>query len=181
MALLLSTAALSPLQAQATEWAGDVLMRAMPIGTLGVTLADGDEDGAGRFLLGFALNAGVTEGLKLVVHKERPDGSDGESFPSGHTSIAFQSATFIHRWYGWEYGVPALATAAFVGYSRVHARKHFLEDVAVGAALGVLSALVTTRNHDREEYVSAASTVVGITFGGGQSPRWRWGMAGPGR
>lgn len=158
-------------------------MRAMPVGTLASTLVAGDERGAGQFLLGFGANAVVTEGLKLVIHKERPDGSDAEAFPSGHTSIAFQSAAFLHVRYGLRYGAPAYAAAAFVGYSRVHARKHFVEDVLVGAAVGVVSSVVFTERRREDggtEPAPAASFGFRLGVGSGLAPRLGGGLLRPG-
>lgn len=137
-------------------------MRGLPVVTLGSALALGDGKGAGQFLLGFAVNAGVTEGLKIVLPKERPDGSDRESFPSGHTSIAFQSAAFLHFRYGLRYGAPVYGMGAFVAYSRVHARKHFVEDVLVGMVLGVASSALVT---DRRRKAGAPTPQAGLTLG----------------
>jgi len=152
---------------------GDALMWGMPVVTLGSTMAAGDTGGAGAFLLGFGANAAVTEGLKMLVHKDRPDGSDFKSFPSGHTSIAFQSASFLHLRHGLRYGAPAYAAAAFVGYSRVHARKHYVSDVLVGAALGVASSALLTerRPEDRSVPESGVSFGVRVGFGSGLALR----------
>jgi membrane-associated phospholipid phosphatase len=66
--------------------------------------------------------------LKYSVPRERPEGSD----TSGHTSAAFSGATFIHRRYGWKYGIPAYLAVAFVGWSRVESGKHYSDDVLRG-------------------------------------------------
>jgi hypothetical protein len=86
----------------------------------------------------------VTYGLKYSIDTERPNGS-GQSFPSGHTAIAFSGAEFIRKQYGWGWGVPAYVTAGFVGWSRVQTRNHWTHDVLAGALIGVLS------NHDLQE------------------------------
>lgn len=98
-----------------------------------------DDQGRHQFHRSFLATLGVTCGLKRLVDKRRPNG-DGLSFPSSHTSVAFQGAAFIHRRYGLRTALPAYAGAAFVGYSRVEADKHYVEDVLAGAALGILSA-----------------------------------------
>ena len=166
-----------------TERAGDVIMYGLPVTTLGASLAVEDWVGSRDFLFGFALNTLTTEGLKRAVPKARPDGSDLESFPSGHTSIAFQSATFIHLRYGLEYAVPAYAAAAFVGYSRVYARKHFVEDVAVGLVLGVLSSrlFVDRRPDDDPLPESRIGAALRLRFGGGRGATLGLGLAGLGR
>jgi membrane-associated phospholipid phosphatase len=159
----------APVSAQrlSIETGGDILMKALPMVTLGSTLAIPDRTGAGQFLAGFAINAATTGGLKLVIHKPRPDGSNNSSFPSGHTSIAFQSASFIHFRHGFSVAVPAYAVASFVGFSRVHARRHFVEDVIVGFAIGVLSSRVVTNRRANPDPRAEAGLSLGMTLGFG--------------
>ena len=87
----------------------------------------------------------VTDGLKQVSNRERPDGSDHESFPSGHTSNAFAFATLANRnlesldFLGdartpLQIGNTVLASG--IGWARVEARKQYPSDVLFGAALG---------------------------------------------
>jgi len=83
----------------------------------------------------------ATEALKYATHETRPNGGP-RSFPSGHTSIAFAGAEFIRKEYGWEWALPAYLGAAFVGWSRVEAKKHYTHDVVAGAVVGILA------NHD---------------------------------
>ena len=80
--------------------------------------------------------AGVTLVLKALVDEERPDNSDDDSFPSGHTANAFASATTLHRRYGWQTGVPAYTLATITGIARERARKHHWYDVLAGAVIG---------------------------------------------
>jgi membrane-associated phospholipid phosphatase len=44
----------------------------------------------------------------------RPNGRNNRSFPSGHTSISFAAASYLHQRYGWEVGVPATFAAGLV-------------------------------------------------------------------
>ena len=85
------------------------------------------------------LNAGLTQGLKFAVARERPDGGR-YSFPSGHTSAAFATATVLQSEFGWKVGVLAYVAAGYVGVSRLSENKHFASDVAFGAAIGIVSA-----------------------------------------
>ncbi len=75
----------------------------------------------------------------------RPDGSDDESFPSGHTSHAFAFATLANRNldsldYLEDVRAPLQVAntvlASGVAWARVEARKHYPSDVLFGAALG---------------------------------------------
>lgn len=125
--------------------AGEVALVAV---ALGKTVAEGDRTGAGQFAIGMGTTVATTEVLKRLVGSERPNGRDDRSFPSGHTSISFAAAGHLHARYGWQWGAPALATAAFVGLSRVEAREHRWADVAAGALLGTVSAHIFTSPRD---------------------------------
>ena len=76
--------------------------------------------------------------LKRAVGRERPNGENDRSFPSGHSSNAFALATVAERHYGWKVGVPAYALASAIAVSRVQRDKHYLSDVVAGAALGYI-------------------------------------------
>ncbi len=84
------------------------------------------------------VNFGYTELVKVTVRRERPDGSNNQSFPSGHASDGFTWATVFQRHYGWKLGLPAYALAATMGYSRIVRDKHYLSDVVAGATLGYI-------------------------------------------
>lgn len=78
----------------------------------------------------------LTFGLKEATRRMRPDGT-GYSFPSGHAMTAFASATVLQEYFGWKVGIPAYAVASYVAASRVQMKRHYLSDVAFGAALGI--------------------------------------------
>jgi membrane-associated phospholipid phosphatase len=107
---------------------------------LGVALAapivQDDWEGEGQAALSIGSAIGIATLGKTLIHEQRPDNSDNNSFPSGHTSIAFSSATTLYRRYGWQIGFPAYAVAALTGTARVAARKHHWYDVVAGAAIG---------------------------------------------
>jgi membrane-associated phospholipid phosphatase len=90
-----------------------------------------------------------TEILKPIVHRTRPGDAypneifpnsptHGSSFPSGHTTLAFATATTIALEYKkWYITVPAYLWAGSVGYSRMYLGKHYPTDVLAGAAIGI--------------------------------------------
>ena len=86
----------------------------------------------------FLINAGYTTLLKEAVHRERPNGEDNLSFPSGHASNAFALAAVAERHYGWKAGLPAYTLASLVAVSRLQRNKHYLSDVMAGATLGYI-------------------------------------------
>lgn len=104
---------------------------------------------------------GVVNGMiKLGIGRGRPDhvGHDSDefrplsfadgwqSFPSGHTVVAFALATAVseeveNRWVG---GL-AYGTAALVGWSRIYDNRHWSSDVVAGAILGTVVSRGTIR------------------------------------
>ncbi len=135
--VLLSLLPLHNACANAEDSAADVLRIALPAAAWGMTQYLDDAEGSTQFYYSFAANIAVTYALKTAIHKNRPDGSDNDAFPSGHTSMAFQGAAFLQRRYGWQYGAPAYALASYVGYSRVNNDHHDSADVLAGALIGI--------------------------------------------
>jgi len=113
-----------------------------------MTFVFDDQKGREYFYKSFFTTVGITYGLKKTVDKQRPNG-DPESFPSGHTSLAFSGASFIQRRYGWKYGTPAYIVASFVGFSSVKSDNHYPEDVLAGAALGVACTYLFTKPYKK--------------------------------
>jgi membrane-associated phospholipid phosphatase len=89
-----------------------------------------------------------TLALKLATQRERPDGSDNFSFPSGHASNAFAIASVVARHYK-KLAIPAYAFGTFVAVSRLAAEKHHLSDIVAGSGLGLSIGRVVVRRNDR--------------------------------
>ena len=91
----------------------------------------------------------VTEALKKTIDRTRPADEypnevfvtkpiHGDAFPSGHTTIAFATATSLSLDYRkWYIVVPAYAWATSVGYSRMYEGYHAPSDILGGAAVGI--------------------------------------------
>ncbi|MDR5589091.1 phosphatase PAP2 family protein [Christiangramia sp. SM2212] len=129
---------------------GDVVLYVMPVATLGTSFIIGDNQGAWQFTKGLLLTEAVTFGLKWSVNKPRPDNSNDNSFPSGHTSTVFHSAGYIHSRYGFKYAIPAYVLAGYTGASRIDSKKHDILDVLAGAAIGLGSNLIFTSEYQQE-------------------------------
>jgi len=128
------------------ETGGSVLRVAIPAAAYALTFYKDDAVGRNQFYKSFATNIVATWALKEIIDEPRPDGSGDDAFPSGHASMAFQGASFIHRRYGLRAAWPAYALAVYTGWTRLDADEHDEADVIAGAALGLLSsALFVTR------------------------------------
>ena len=89
---------------------------------------------------GAATSLIVIQGLKAAIGEERPDGSNNNSFPSGHTATAFMGAHIFHKEYGDRsiyYSVGGYLLATFTGIFRQLNDRHWISDVFVGAGLGI--------------------------------------------
>jgi membrane-associated phospholipid phosphatase len=95
-----------------------------------------------------AMNGFATHALKISFERERPfnaypneiikhTSAGSFSFPSGHTSMAFATATSISLLYPkWYVVIPAYAWASTVAYSRMYLGVHYPSDVLAGALIG---------------------------------------------
>jgi membrane-associated phospholipid phosphatase len=84
------------------------------------------------------LSQALVGGMKYSIRRDRPTG-ECCAFPSGHATTAFAAAAVLERHFGYRASWPALAAATYVGASRLVDHRHFLSDVAFGAALGTAS------------------------------------------
>jgi len=169
---LISISASSPAIAGERDWdlASDVGRNALVVLALGVPAVQDDWRGVKQ--AAFSLGAAqLTSGsIKLLIKEERPDGSNDNSFPSGHTSVSFAAAATLGKRYGWKYGLPARAVATFVGFARVKAKKHHVHDVIAGAAIGEAAAwLLTTPKDSKVQLLpwadsKGAGTLVQVSF-----------------
>lgn len=92
----------------------------------------------GSYLLGL----GWLYAFKYGIGIQRPDVTSFNSFPSGHTFMAFTGAEVLRREYGEEYpwiAVAGYTVATVVGLMRIYNNRHWAGDVLAGAGLGILS------------------------------------------
>jgi membrane-associated phospholipid phosphatase len=126
----------------------------VPVTMAIVGLAKHDNDilrNAAAMAAGTAVTYGIALGLKYTVKRDRPfvaypadfedksghDFSDSYSFPSGHASTAFATATSLSLDYPkWYVIVPSYLFAGTVAYSRMDLGVHYPSDVLVGALIG---------------------------------------------
>jgi len=92
--------------------------------------------------------AGFFPDASIVLHPSWTTPHRYNSFPSGHTTTAFSTAT-IFAFYFKKVKVSLLCffMAAMVGYSRVYLGQHFVGDVFTGSLLGALTAGICILNY----------------------------------
>ena len=117
--------------------------------------------------------------LKYIIAEPRPfltlsnvdllaPESEIYSFPSGHTASSFAVATVIGLKYSFmvknkKYKLiyPLLAFAALIGFSRVYIGVHYPLDVAFGAIIGVICALLVLKSEDKI-FLNKISNFIGL-------------------
>jgi membrane-associated phospholipid phosphatase len=115
---------------------------------------------AQQIAIGGIINVGInglsTYIIKQAVNRDRPavtypfltplEPRIKYSFPSGHTSNAFNTAMYYSLKYKkWYYVVPAFTMAGITAYSRMHIGVHYPTDVVGGATVGIISAFISDR------------------------------------
>lgn len=132
-------------------------------------------------MAGVGVAGGLTDVIKDASDRQRPNGENDKSFPSGHASQSFAAATLasanVHRAWGDSHAArwadAGLYTAAsLTAYARVEAEKHHPSDVLVGASLGNFVARFLDQLLLEDEsavsltgFVNDKSLVVGIQYG----------------
>jgi hypothetical protein len=102
----------------------------------------------------------LVEPLKFATHRCRPDGSNCQSFPSGHSAVTFAGATVLERHLGWKRSALAYVIAGYVATSRLHDNRHYLSDVAFGAAMGTVAGRTVTQ-HGGQNWTLVPAAVPG--------------------
>ena len=102
----------------------------------------------------------LVEPIKFATHRQRPDASNHQSFPSGHSAVTFAAATVIERHLGWKRSVLGYMIASYVAASRLHDNRHYLSDVVFGAAVGTIAGRTVTE-HGREMWTFTPVSVPG--------------------
>ena len=127
---------------------------AMPIGLLGIGFIKHDKILQQKGLVALTsltISMGTTYVLKKIIDRQRPSITypfiqpviveTNGSFPSGHTTAAFATATsFTLAYPKWYVAVPAYTWASMVAYSRLHLGVHYPSDILGGAIIGAGSA-----------------------------------------
>ena len=123
---------------------------------------------------------GLVMGTKYIVRRPRPyikyegdlvsvSTEPDPSFPSGHSVLAFSTATSLSLLYPrWYVIAPSFLWAAAVGYSRLYLGVHYPSDVLVSALVGigvaVLSHYVAQRLREDTPWAPSDAVVLSYKF-----------------
>jgi hypothetical protein len=130
------------------QLSGDVVTGGLILGAFGTAFFKDDHEGERQFLRSTGAGLLVNNVLRLSFNGtswgKRPNHND-YAFPSGHAGVVVSAAQFLQERYGWKYGVPAYAAAAYVSWVRVDTHHHHWRDIAAGGLVGFgVSALFVT-------------------------------------
>jgi membrane-associated phospholipid phosphatase len=132
--------------------------------TYGIGKASGNQKAAlvGRDIVrAQVLSQTLVQAAKFTVRRQRPDESNNKSFPSGHSSSAFATATVLQRHYGWKVGVPAYALGGYIALARMAWNRHHATDVVMGAGFGIASARTVTMSVAKAKFSVGVQPQVG--------------------
>ena len=153
--------AAGPAAADGIETAGTAVAVAVPLTAAGIAAYKKDWNGVVDLGLTTLATVGTAYALKQIVKEKRPDGSDYQSFPSDTTALSASGSSFLWARYGWQYGLPAFAASAFVGYSRVEAKQHHWYDTAASSALAIGYAAIFTPRFSKYKIYSELDPMPG--------------------
>jgi PAP2 superfamily protein len=151
-------------QSSAEDWSDKLRSTSVAVGLVTLIATPGGDD-AGQWLISKAKGGAVevaavaatsaaTVALKGATDRERPNGADNESFPSGHASAAAVHGELAKTNLESISMSPGLRLTADIGidvvtlgtaWARVEAGWHYPSDTLVGMALGTFIASFATR------------------------------------
>jgi len=139
----------------------------LPVSIIITSKAADDSNREMKEKLEFAASALVANGvttviLKKLIGRERPNGLNNHSMPSGHTSQSFAVAAVVNEIYGQNAGIVAYLIASLVGISRINDNDHYLSDVIVGAGIGTVIGRGFAKTYKENIYIPNMS--INLTF-----------------
>jgi membrane-associated phospholipid phosphatase len=133
----------------------------------------------------FLFTYGTKDILKTAIDRNRPyryfgpvpSGRETDylnSFPSGHTALAFMSAAFLSSTFSAEFPdspwkIPVISAAyslaLILGVTRISSGNHFVTDVMAGAAIGSLYGYLIPALHLRKQKAEGGITLMPVLGG----------------
>lgn len=138
---------------------------------LGQQTADEKTYEVGKTLFSALIINGLTVMVGQAASSDRSPNGEWGTFPSGHTSSSFVTASVMHRAYGHAIGIPLYGLATLVAIERVEDGEHYFSDVVMGGVLGTVIGHAVASGRDPEffgwkvlPFASPASGATGIAF-----------------
>jgi membrane-associated phospholipid phosphatase len=126
---------------------------------------------AGKTLcLGFLAAGGVTQILKHLIGRARPRVTDDllfigptlrsgyDSFPSGHTAVAFCFAYILSTHFP-RYRSMFYIIALIIGFERAEESAHFLSDILGGALVGLIAGKIVMKSFQKRRLTAHSKCV----------------------
>lgn len=111
-----------------------------------------DQDAGLAHARAMMLTAASHISLAFITQRQRPNESPTRlSFPSGHASHTFASATSLAYSYGPWIGSLAYGAAIWNGLSRIREEAHWASDVVAGATLGIFWGRASAKAFDKQD------------------------------
>ena len=105
--------------------------------------------------------------MKYSFGRQRPGNSASyQSFPSGHTAVAFATATNLSYSYGWRAAAVSFPIALFVGASRLADDMHWGSDVVAGAFIGFIIARACSESESPGQLAAGLTPIISPEFSG---------------
>lgn len=138
--------------------------------TIGLLFGEDEIRKLGRLLFQSLSYSGLTVmGFRIIAGRERPYSGLGpwkynpitldneiQSFPSGHTTVAFAASTVLAEYFDtWYSRVFFYGLASLTAYARIYNNQHWTSDVFFGALIGLAGGFfVMDQENKREEIIT---------------------------
>jgi undecaprenyl-diphosphatase len=120
----------------------------MAISALLMAYGSPEQKETGKLLTtSFALSGLSAWGAKQIINRRRPLDKleqDTPAFPSGHTTLAFATATIFSDSYP-KLKIPFYCGAGLVAFSRIYLGRHYPLDTLAGSVVGTVSAHIVLK------------------------------------
>lgn len=147
---------------------------ALSIYTVGLVSREDEIRKLGRIIFQSLSYTGISVMIfRIIAGRERPYSGYGpftfsgftmdneiQSFPSGHTTVAFAVSSVIAEYYNkWWLKIGMYGFASLTAYARVRNKQHWVSDVVFGALLGVTGGLHVAAQERIREGVQKESDI----------------------
>lgn len=146
--------------------AGYMNLGALSIYAVGLISREDEVRKLGRIIFQSLSYTGISVmAIRIIAGRERPYSgynpftfngltmdNEIQSFPSGHTTVAFAVSSAIAEYYDkWWLRIGMYSFASLTAYARVRNKQHWVSDVVFGALLGITGGMHTAAQEKKRE------------------------------